>query len=347
MEWFMAFDHLPADSASPAWAMGDGSLSLVDAASIQSVDEEHRLRSFVTASPEWAWARSVPDLTRIVVGYRWRPIGDGSTNSSSSMPLYFLHGASLGINVHREAGAAGSWSLRVGTTVVDSAIFTDLANIDYYIEVSAIIDGTNGEVTVKIDGEVVGEYAGDTGSSPVTEVRGGGRIGRGTSSTFGSSGGAVFSSAIYVRERPEGQLGFYGPLSFRRIDPTSDITTDWTPDSGLENFSRVAGVAATASYVESDTLAATDEYGMDDLPSGVNSIIAVVRYSVSEAPEGGAPQIAQGLKRGTTEKYVTDPERTVGVGGPRTQLTPHLTQPNGSPWSTAAVDEINSLLKAV
>jgi hypothetical protein len=323
-EWFMSPAHLPLGTTSPFWAVGDGALAGVYGSGLSIADQDGRRSLRGDTSSGYIFA--VPGLSEFRMGGRWRhQIRDqtliGFRNVANSELLNVYLTSAGGLNVRRDTTVLASYAGPLSTGVW------------YYMEVHVVFHGSAGSVTMKIDGvEVLSATGLDTlavaGPCEFVRLHGG---------NFG------FWADLYANDRG----AFLGPLEFRRLDPTSDIATAWAPDSGTANFSRVAGVAATSSYVESNTVDDTDEYGVENVPVGVNSIIAVVRYSVSEAPEGGAPQIAQGLKRGATEKYVTDPERTVGVGGPRTQLTPHLTQPNGSPWSVAAADEINSLLKAV
>jgi hypothetical protein len=136
-----------------------------------------------------------------------------------------------------------------------------------------------------------------------------------------------------------------GPIRGRLLNATSDVSVDWTPDSGSDNYTQVQMPVGTGSYVDSDTLDDVDEYGLADLPSGVNSILGVTRITVGEAPDGGAPQISHGIKRGSTELYGV--ERNVGMGVPATQATHFATQPDLSPWTVAAVNDLVLLRKAV
>jgi hypothetical protein len=341
-EWFMAFDHLPATATGRAMAVGDGALTTAFASSGVTLYDYGGIRRLRTLEGNnSAWTKNVPNLTELVFGVRFVVDGGSEFNTARAV-IGFYNGSTLLLNLYRNTNH--TWDVRRGTTTLASDIFSLGLNVDAYIEISAKIDATAGDYTIRLHtglGMTEASASGvNTGNAVITSIQGGPR--------FYSNGSGTSYTYMYARERPESQLGFYGPIVMRRLDIDSDISTDWVPDTGSVNYSRLTGVVDTASYVTSDTLDDTDEYGIADLPTGINSIISVVRYNVSEAPDGGSPQVAQGLKRGTTEKYVTNPERMVGVSAsPATQLTPHMTQPDGSPWSVAAVDDISALLKAV
>lgn len=329
LPWFYAFDHLPATVDGSGMVTGDGALDLqvigggsasrlvADTISGRSrtVYRTHRGACYI--------AKNVPAGTQFTIGGFIRLARD------KDLIRWMVGGDEKLLLTH----AAGALQLMRGATVLCTGPALAL-NIWTYIEVGLVLDATVGHCRVRING--VAEASMDLDAANTSNV-----AGDVTSIMYGHTWGNVDHnmnlSDLYIRE----ELEFYGPIQLRLLNLDSDIAVDWVPDSGATNYTQAQLPVNVASYLDSDTLSDVDENGVEDLPASANSIIAVVRVSVSEAPDGGAPQIKHGLKRGATAEYGT--ERTVGVGGVRSQLTVFGTQPNSDPWSLVAVDEIVSL----
>jgi hypothetical protein len=282
------------------------------------------------------WRKNVPDLSEITLGTRWL-WQTGGANSKLIFALY--NGNTLGLNVRMTTDGVVA-VLRGGTLLADNVAELN-ANTRYWVELSAKIDGTEGDWTLRIDGVEIGSGSSEnTGSAAIDNVRG-----RADGGTAGIGNARGWWGTLYIRERPALEDGFLGPLVPTVLDPDSDVAVDWTPSTGTDNYALVGTPLDIGTYVDSDTATDVDEYTAEDLGAGVNSVVAVLRFSVSEAPNGGSPQIAHGIKRGSTEVY--GDERVVGVGGRRYNVTQFETQPNAAPWSVAAVNELRILRKAV
>jgi hypothetical protein len=332
-EYFYTFDHLPTGTTGRDWAQGDGALEAVNTNSVTQVYAVgHRwLGGNFNAQPLCRIA--VPDLEELVVGFLWRR---NDTNDSTPAPFVELRNVANAMQLNLFRNGTDILVRRGGTTLHTVSGFTFNPDTNYYVELSCRIGDTEGDWVLRINGEELASGSSEnTGTGLIRAIQ------------FNVKGATVtrgYFSRIYIRERPEGQDGFYGPLAFSLLNPTADVVADWVPDSGVDNYARVQAPADSGSYVESDTVGDVDEYELADLPSGANSIVAMVRVSVSFAPLGGAPQIEHGFKRGATEAYGV--ERTVGVGGGRSQATAFVTQPNGSPWSVAAAEEVTILRRS-
>jgi hypothetical protein len=347
-EWFMAFEALPTfgeNDERRLWVSGHGGLDSVETGTgtasltVEDVGGQRGIRGRNTNA---LWDKDVPSLSEIVVGFGYSV--SSSSAHSTDKTIIELRDASASI-LRLVIMTTGEVQLRKGATVLEGNVYSFGASVRYFIELSARIAETDGDYTLRILGGPspfqIDASDIDLGAGPVTIVRGGGL---GSSSALGNGPARSWYGPMYIRERPVGQTGFLGPLAVTRLDHTSDILAEWTPDTGSDNFARAAGEMSLTGYLDSDTIGDRDEYEVDDLV-GANSVIAVVRYSLGEAPEGGAPQIQHGLRRDTTEDM--GEERTVGIGSPQTQITVFPTQPNGSPWSVAAVNEIKSIRESV
>jgi hypothetical protein len=338
-DFFFSPEHIPngTSTAIRDMALGDGALE----AWAQSAGTTHGVatvdgRKWLNASTwtlggNWwsAPVRGTP-LTVLTVGMR---VIYGGTRDEY---LFRFMNPTNGTILDLHCTAAGVLTLRRGATVLATGTTTLSALQEIYLELEVTLDATVGAFKLVQNGsEVLMEGSGEntqnnTGGCARIRMSGGGQ----------TTGDNAYIRDIYIK--PGG--GFYGPVVVRKLDLDADISTEWTPDSGTENYSRLTGVNSAASYVESETLGDTDVYGVEDLPAGINSIIAVVPFTVGVAPDGGAPQVKLGLVRGADT--AAGEERTVGVGGARTQQVAHMTQPNTTPWSIAAVNEIRMRMES-
>jgi hypothetical protein len=331
-EWAMAVDHLPLGTTGRNYFVGHGCARLVG-----SSDDARIVNDATWGRPVFGtnWDKSfdilVPGLTEITLGFRARAAG--TLQAGSPAVLRDIHGAvvcSLYYNGSALEFRSGATILATGTTT--------LAGFDGYIEVWAKVHATEGAFEVRINGvtEIADSNVNTADGAGIVSVVDYGGLGANFTQNWRTTD-------FYIRETVG--PGFWGPVFLRRMDFDSDILAQWARNAGADNYSRLTGVVDTSSYVESDTLGQRDEYGVADLPSGSNSVIGVVRYAVSQAPAGGAPQVYLGLKRGANEE-LGEP-RTVGVSAIRSQAVYHGLQPNGQPWSPAAVDDIVAVRESV
>jgi len=323
LPWYMAFGHLPTTSAN--YALGHNALASVSNAYVESSFGGRRaLVSRLTTTG--GFTVTLPTSTTYAIGFYYR------TSWVTDPEVFDLRaGSTVRFRLALDTGKVKVYS-DAGATLLGTGTATLSVDTWTYIEVAVTFHGSNASVLVHVNGvadiDVSGVAMAGTGVDTARWWRAG-----------GSTGYAGWTN-LYVRD----EATLHGPIEMTRLNLDSDVAVDWDPDSGATNYTQVQLPAVATSYLDSDTLGDVDENGVGDLPAGVNSIIAVCRVSMAEAPDGGAPQIRHGLKRGTDEEYGT--ERSVGVGGPRTQLTVFGTQPNGDPWSVAAVDELVSLRKS-
>lgn len=84
---------------------------------------------------------------------------------------------------------------------------------------------------------------------------------------------------------------FLGECSIEVLYPDSDVVTEWTPDSGTDNFARVdeSLIDDDTSYVEVQSQTAQDIYGLTDTATTVGSVVGVqVNSGVRKTTAGGA-----------------------------------------------------------
>jgi len=157
---------------------------------------------------------------------------------------------------------------------------------------------------------------------------------------------------IYIcDDTGESQNTFLGPVKVWAVDPASDVQAEWTPDSGADNYARVAlagGHDGDSSYVASSTVGHKDLYGTAALPGSAQTPVAVQLFHLARKDGvSGAAGYAALFKSGTTEIEGTEvnPDESYALKAePLHAVNPDTDQP----WDVAGVNalQIGALLKA-
>jgi hypothetical protein len=323
---YIAFDHLPVDAN--AQAVGEGALASVSSTNPSTVGVAlFGGRRWMRCNSSGSYDEAVPPLKDLVAGQRAAVF---SATAAMAMDFRTAAGASI-VSLYRATG--NLLEVRQGASVLGRA--TRDLSVERYIEMRVRLSGAGADsVHLRVDGTDELILTGlNLGSTPISAVR---------------RGSALYTTDCCIREAPAEGSPFYGPILMRLLRPVADVSTQWARNGGTSNAGRLAdpnGSDFDATYVESQTLGEIDEYTLEQLPPDVNSIIAVVDFSVSTAPAGGAPQIRRSLQ--TSAGTVAGPEQTVGVGGWRTQMHVRPEKPGGGGWSRASVNELHLLRESV
>jgi hypothetical protein len=335
LPWFFAADHL-LNNAAAALVAGDGALDAAAAFSTTIVDGRVTMR--VGGSASGPALRAVPPGSRLAAGVRLAATANTTTTTGAVIGFRQQGGSSWVIRI--AGSATATYTLYVGATAHSTAV--PINNSDY-VELSAFAHASAGWVRLHVNGaEAVSVY--DVATTPSGTAAFDRVV---FSGNFSSSSIASNITDLYIREAPAEGNPFYGPILLRYLKPVEpDVQAQWTRNAGTTNASRVNQVHdGDTTYIETQTLGDEDIYNLEDLPAGVNSIIAVVPITVAVAPAGGAPQVEMGLETSAGTLY-TQP-RTVGVSAYQTQVGRAQTEkPGGGGWSIAAVNELKLRLKA-
>jgi hypothetical protein len=336
LPFFLACDHL-ANGQPNAILIGEGALGTISTGTSQNIATSDGIKGIRwSATGTFYHTPLFAPRRRVIVGLRHR-FGDGGLPNLSTHQILigFRTGGTLQLNATRPN--TPSIAIRRGTTVLETIPGYGDATWRY-VELVADIHPTDGSYELWIDGVMVTSATGvNTGSADVDNMCGGaGQAGINNSSTH-----------WYVKEwESETEPGRYGPLAFNFIQLDSDDSNDnWAPDTGTELFSRINAPHPGAGHIETQVLGARAKFGVEDLPAGINSIIAVVPVTVSQAPAGGAPRIACGAETGAG--ILLGDSAGTGLSGARTQTFALMEKPGGGGWTTAAVNEAKLVLDAV
>lgn len=327
MSWdrFLSFDHVAAGGSTDL-LMGDGAIFqfVGTTKSIANGPGLNPARPCLRMDGGTSFDVLVPSLSTFRFGVR------RYTQNYNQQIFAFRSAAGECLNLNRVA--SGGIQVRRGTTVLGTTSALT-ANAWTYIEVAIVLDGSAGSCIINFDGVEVLNIT----DQPTLNV-----AGPCTTLRFTGSADYAYFTDIYLTDRES----FWGPIQMRLLHPTSDVTKEWTRSAGSDNYALVdeATTNSGTDYVETATLDTEDQYGMGDLPAGVNSIIALVVGTVALAPDGGAPLVAHTVEVDATQA-VGDGRALSGTGY-RTQLTPFMTAPDTSAWSSAKVDSAVIGIKA-
>lgn len=325
LPWFYAVDHLPSGAAGKPMILGDGALT----SGGENPSNDTTLGRVVLQSAG-AMTKSVAASPRMTIGARVR-LSNVSTNLEF---LRFSNANGVLLNLFRNGGVI---EVRRGATVL-AATTVILDTSWQYVEFSALFHATAGEFELRSNGQVIVATAGvNTANVAVS-------MGATAVEYRGSSTPVSNWTDLYIRDDDT----FHGPIKLTRLTLESDIEANWTRNAGTSNFGRLieTGSDGNTTYIESNILANADEYGVENLPQGVNSIIAVVPFAVSTAPNGGAPQIDLRTRVGAGGPLSASDPATVGVSTYQTQTRPQALAPDGSNWSIAKVNDLQLRIEA-
>lgn len=333
--WFFTVEHIAAGQSS-AYLLGDGVFDSLQNISIVTVNSVRRIEVRRATFTIGTLIAGVPSADRVVWGMRYQaPV---VSVFPEGVIFGLRSGGTLDFNLHSNGENV---EVRRGSTVLETLPGVN-DGTERYIEVAVRLDNVDGEYEVRYDGAVQGSASGID-----TTVSGGLADEIYFSDTLNAGDSPRWRMAhLYLKEWDSPtDPGFLDPIVLIEDLPGSDVVAEFTPDSGVENFSRVneAAIDDDTSYVESSVAGDVDEYGVPDLPISVEGVIAVVVGTVANAPSGGAPLIEHGISRGVDESFGA----ARGLSGNyRTQVTVFETAPDGSAWTPTKVNESDIIIRS-
>ena len=161
-----------------------------------------------------------------------------------------------------------------------------------YIEFKTYTDASSGTFDIRINGENVLTYSGDTrdGSSPYTS-----RI------VFQDTEDCAIDD-IYIMGNSDDSDTYLGPVKVERLAPTADgAVSDWTPSANADHYTLVDEIPVNSSdYIEASTLGDEElfEYANTSLAS-----IAAVKITSDLAANGGYNEVKHRYRSGSANSY--------------------------------------------
>lgn len=208
---------------------------------------------------------------------------------------------------------------------------------DYY-EMSATIASTGGTCTVRLNGNVVISFTGNT--------KNGGTNTTVDAVSFGNNyagGEYTYVDDLYICDGTGSAPynTFLGDVRVLSLSPTADGSSkQWTPDTGTTNYSRVNEVPySAANYVTSGTVGQRDTYAMADL-TGSPTVLALQTCVVAKKSDAGTMNLKPAIKSGASVYYGA----TTALAGSDTTLTDLRTvdPATAAAWTVTGVNAIEA-----
>lgn len=247
--------------------------------------------------------------------------GNGSTPTTNLFGIYADGGSTGHMYLRRlntnalvayrgdpNSGYLGSPS---GTLIATSAAGVLDGNW-HYIEVYAVIHDSTGRLTVKVDGNTVIDFTGDTRnggtSTNIDAVRF--RTGR----YISSPSGVLSIDDLYVCDTTGATNNtFLGDVRVQTMLPNAaGSSTQFTPTGSANNWANVGEVPFNnATYNASSTVGQLDLYGLSDLAAGTASVKGVQTVAHMQKSDAGTANAKVAIKSGASVYY--DATRSLGT----------------------------------
>jgi hypothetical protein len=133
----------------------------------------------------------------------------------------------------------------------------------------------------------------------------------------------------------------FGEHRLDTLRPASDVSKQWTPNSGSNNYDRVNETTQNSdtTYIQSNTLGQVDRYTLSALPITPQQITAINIVSIARKTDAGARAINNVLWAGGTQYNGSDYQLVSSYSRNDRLLT---TNPNtGLPWTAADIAALN------
>jgi hypothetical protein len=243
------------------------------------------------------------------------------------------------IAVYRGDANSGTIGSPSGTQIAVSAAGVLDGNW-HYVELYAVVHDTTGRVTVKVDGNMVVDYTGDTRNA-------------GTSTNIDA---IRFRTAIYSSWSPNSPISiddlyvcnalgtsnntFLGDVRVQTVLPSgAGSSTQLAPTGSANNWQNVSEVPYNnATYNASSTAGQIDLYTLGDLTAGTTGVYATQSVAHMQKSDAGTANVKVAIKSGATTYY--DPTQSLG-----STVTAYTAVRETNPATAAAwtVSEVNSV----
>lgn len=286
-------------------------------------------------------AKTFTPSSKVVVGLAV----DHSTVTTTNQNFLELYGDSNATQhlCLRRTNGANTLQLYRGGTVIATSTGDVFVGTWQYIEISATIADSGGRVIVRVNGDVVIDFTGDTKNGGTAASIDTVRLRCG----FNSGTPTIRVDDLYVLDGVDSGLAgmpnndFLGDRRVVTLRPNgAGSSTQFAPSAGA-NWQCVDEAPPSATdYVASATTGQRDTYALEDLPAGVTVINALQNTVYALKSDAGSASLKPALKSGATVAY--DP--TVGLSASMTRYsTVRQADPaTSAAWSAAAVNALEA-----
>lgn len=247
--------------------------------------------------------RAFTASSQVTIGFWYRiDVSSGSNSAYEQIYLYGDNGTTLHVtlainpssgNLTVYRGAVGGAQL--GTAPGAVAIGTSSASQWQFIEMTTTVNGTTGICQLRVNGNQVVNFTGNTKNG-------------GTNSTLDTvriiglpngPGATVYWDDFYcLNSLGTTNNGFLGPIRVQTLKPNAAGTdTQLTPSAGASNYPNVnTQPYSTAAYNSSPVSGTRDTYNLDDLTAGTSTVYGLQDNVIAHASDAGAVAVKPVLR---------------------------------------------------
>jgi hypothetical protein len=190
-----------------------------------------------------------------------------------------------------------------GATLLATSTYAYTTNVWVYIEVKALVNSSTGIFEVRVDGNVVATFSGNTQQAAFTTLN---SIRLGTAVNSGSN--QTFVDDVYVLDSTGSAPynTYLGDIAVRTLLPTGvGASTQWTPSTGA-NWDAVNEATSSATdYVAATTTGLKDLYDITDVAAGT-TVLAIQNWVYAAKSDAGVPVAMSMIARGDGLTQRTD-----------------------------------------
>ena len=206
----------------------------------------------------------------IIMGGAYLP--SGSSNPIMAFSNSLGGSGTIELTVYYDLGIIRLYRGTSTGTLLASSTASFAQGVYHHIEAKATIADSGGTCEVRVNGQTVINYSGDTRQS-TTGTAGIDRVGFIT-----QSGTSNYWDDVYVLDTSGSVANnFLGDCRINTLAPTSDSSVQFTRSTGASNYLCVdeGRYNSDTDYVESATVGHIDKYGYADLAAGVTTVHGV------------------------------------------------------------------------
>ncbi len=234
-------------------------------------------------------------VNKIYTGFAW---ASNAINAAGSRPRMGIGGDGGG-NTHLSITFNnGNVNLYRGdfATFITSATGNFAVNTFYFMEISATIHDTTGTCEIRINGNTIINYTGDTrngGGSTIDKVF-----------FTALSGDNLYIDDFYICDDSGSapHNNFLGDVRVYTMSPSAaGNSTQFTPSTGA-NYTTVDEIPySTSDYVTAVAPTTKDTYTMSDLPASAATIFGVQTNVIAKKTDAGAISLKPIVRSGSTD----------------------------------------------
>ena len=234
----------------------------------------------------------------LYAGFAFRQVGATSTTNAPFFAVYGDTGATMHMNLRLSLTQLQLWR---GGTLVATASLPILDSTWYYLEMSATIDPTAGNVTVRANNTTILTFTGNTKNggtnNTIDMIRCGG--------CWAATGGSYFDDLYLANGLGTANNSLLGDCRVQTLQPSAaGSATALTPTGSATNYLNVNEVPdSTATYNGSATTGTRDTYNITDLAVSTGTVLGVQQVSAMYKSDAGPASMKAAQKSGVTVSY--------------------------------------------